>query len=635
MSRNPSYNIPGDDEEKGKCELCALNYDFESEVCQECFRETTNRNITFNQEEDIHWVPCPIKEDGLWVPLPRGFNLDTVPSEWFYDKTTSVRELMSTKLIEHPYNVIIIWSANRQRYYISLASDLPLSLRNNLIQTLLKIEDKKEVIEILTERIDALQDTLNVIAQKHADCIQQLNELQDTKEENDTLENKISSLSLELEYYRSDFERLTKLQKKTQDRVNILIEEVSELEKIRVDVIEEVENCSRELSRCKEENKNLIETCERENKYIINSLSRKLESKNEEIEDLEKYVESYERENLSSEKETEEKGSEYNTFLDLLGKQLEKRIVTEKASREETWRRLSDREKRSYNQSVAPWQPDIENYPLTGVRGGANPGWPYISVRHHYHDINFDVNILFMEINIRVLQITSTTNRDGNVKINPSYSKCASFMTNNPQKSEASLSGDRGNERRKMIGIFHMVMVKLIHQQIFTMRINNAITLFKQGNIAWANQNFEMAKKFVNEIEKLHTSFDDRKYSPSERDKDRASVRRGQHWSTGDKSLGHYDCSQKIMSAHATPNKPVINQPCFIPIWIDYAKKMLNKYISLAGDSLIHDEYDRLFKIYGNFHQQGGFNFKDLYEDLTPLRERIAKKQLAEQRAMI
>ena len=188
-----------------------------------------------------------------------------------------------------------------------------------------------------------------------------------------------------------------------------------------------------------------------------------------------------------------------------------------------------------------------------------------------------------------------------------------------------------------------MVMMKLIHQQIFTMRINNAITLFKQGNITWANQNFEMAKKFVNEIEKLHTSFDDRKYSPSERDKDRASIwitpqghRRASplHYSLLDKSFGHYDCSQKIMSAY--PNKPVINQPCFIPIWIDYAKKMLNKYISLAGDSLIHD---RFFKV--NFESQGrmsklygkdlGFTFKDLYEDLTLPQNR----QLAEQRGMI
>ena len=287
MSQNPSYNIPGDDEEKGKCELCALNYDFESEVCQECFRETANRNITFNPKRKIHW-------ETPMVPLPRGFNLDTVPSEWFYDKTTSVRELMSTKLIEHPYNVIIIWSAKRQRYYISLASNLPLSLKNNLIQTLLKIEDKKDEVEILTERIDALKDTINVIAKKEADCIQQLNELQDTKEENDTLENKISSLSLELENYRSDFERLTKLQKKTQDRVNILIEEVAELEKIRVDVIEELENCSRELNDCKEANKNLREICEHKldekDKIIndLNDLSQELESKNEEIEELKK-----------------------------------------------------------------------------------------------------------------------------------------------------------------------------------------------------------------------------------------------------------------------------------------------------------------------------------------------------------
>ena len=31
MSTNPNYVIP---KEKGKCDLCALNYDFESEVCQ-------------------------------------------------------------------------------------------------------------------------------------------------------------------------------------------------------------------------------------------------------------------------------------------------------------------------------------------------------------------------------------------------------------------------------------------------------------------------------------------------------------------------------------------------------------------------------------------------------------------------
>lgn len=170
MFSNPSYNIPGDKEEKekekGKCDLCALNYDFESEVCQECFRETTKRKITFNPKRKIHW--------GTPVSLPRGFNRDTVPSEWFYDKITSARELMNTKHIGHPYNVIIIWSAKKQRYYISLASDLPPSLRKNLIQTLLKLEEKKDEIETLTERENALKDTLNDIAQKHADCIQQL-----------------------------------------------------------------------------------------------------------------------------------------------------------------------------------------------------------------------------------------------------------------------------------------------------------------------------------------------------------------------------------------------------------------------------------------------------------------------------
>ena len=42
MSSNPSYIIP---EEKGKCELCGLNYDFESEVCQECFKDNTKINL--------------------------------------------------------------------------------------------------------------------------------------------------------------------------------------------------------------------------------------------------------------------------------------------------------------------------------------------------------------------------------------------------------------------------------------------------------------------------------------------------------------------------------------------------------------------------------------------------------------
>ena len=113
----------------------------------------------------------------------------------------------------------------------------------------------------------------------------------------------------------------------------------------------------------------------------------------------------------------------------MLGKQLEKRIVTAKASREEAWRRLSDREKQSYNQTVAPWQPDIENYPLTDLGGSANPSWPYISVSPHYHDINFDVNILFMEINIRVLSAAFHEQQVGN------WSRCRDYIKNNPQKN--------------------------------------------------------------------------------------------------------------------------------------------------------------------------------------------------------
>ena len=130
MSRNPSYIIP---EEKGKCELCELNYNFESEVCQECFKENTKREITFNPKIQIHWNKL--------FPLPEGFTRDGFPSEWFYNKVDSVEKLMDPKYNlppAHFNNILIIWCKNRKRYFASLSSNLPSSLRNNITQTLLK-----------------------------------------------------------------------------------------------------------------------------------------------------------------------------------------------------------------------------------------------------------------------------------------------------------------------------------------------------------------------------------------------------------------------------------------------------------------------------------------------------------------
>ena len=74
---------------------------------------------------------------------------------------------------------------------------------------------------------------------------------------------------------------------------------------------------------------------------------------------------------------------------------------------------------------------EIENYPLTGLDNGANQEWPYISVSPHYHDINFDVNILFREINILTLQWHNKPATFGNWS-----SKCRDYMKNNPQKKQ-------------------------------------------------------------------------------------------------------------------------------------------------------------------------------------------------------
>ena len=128
---------------------------------------------------------------------------------------------------------------------------------------------------------------------------------------------------------------------------------------------------------------------------------------------------------------------------------------------------------------------------------------------------------------------------------------------------------DRKQIKMRMEKAYHRTMKQLIHQQIFTMRINNAQILLNQGNVEWADQNFDIAKKFLDEVEKLHTSYSKPdltnypKGSSGRMNAERMSL------------LGNYDCSQTFLQ-----KRTFLPQPCFIPIWIDYAKKMLNQYMT-------------------------------------------------------